>query len=187
MTMTSKERAALRAECNQLKPLVHVGQEGISWDLIASLDDALRVKELVKVQLNQSVEDSAKVAAQELAKYGVTVNCLAPTAWSRLTAPLMGGEAASDELKEKISPRWIALIATWLASPEGANVTGRVFDIRGDKLGIAEGWHLGPVATQPDDPTQLGPVVAELMGKARPNASMDGVDHEGPGFPGQTI
>lgn len=68
MTMTSKERAALRAECNQLKPLVHVGQEGISWDLIASLDDALRVKELVKVQLNRSVEDSAKSAAKQMAE-----------------------------------------------------------------------------------------------------------------------
>lgn len=68
MTMTSKQRAALRAECNQLKPLVHVGQEGISWDLIASLDDTLRVKELVKVQLNRSVEESAKSAAKQLAE-----------------------------------------------------------------------------------------------------------------------
>ena len=127
------------------------------------------------------------IAAQELVKYGVTVNCLAPTAWSRLTAPLMGGGDAPDSIKEAISPRWIAVIATWLASPEAQNVTGRVFDIRGEKLGIAEGWHLGPTAVQPDDPTQLGPVVAELMGKARLNASMDGTDHEGPGFPSQSI
>ncbi len=127
------------------------------------------------------------IAAQELVKYGVTVNCLAPTAWSRLTAPLMGGGDAPESIKEAISPRWIAVITTWLASPEAQNVTGRVFDIRGEKLGIAEGWHLGPVATQPDDPTQLGPVVAELMSKARLNASMDGTDHEGPGFPGQSI
>ncbi len=127
------------------------------------------------------------IAAQELVKYGVTVNCLAPTAWSRLTAPLMGGQDAPDEFKEKISPRWIAVLATWLASPEAAAVTGRCFDVRGNKLGIAEGWHLGPVATQPDDPTALGPVVAELMSKARLNANMDGTDHEGPGFPPQTI
>ena len=40
---------------------------------------------------------------------------------------------------------------------------------------------------QPDDPTELGPVMAELMGKARLNASMDGNDHEGPGFPSQSI
>jgi NAD(P)-dependent dehydrogenase (short-subunit alcohol dehydrogenase family) len=127
------------------------------------------------------------IAAQELVRYGVTVNCLAPTAWSRLTAPLMGGDDAPDSLKEKISPRWIAVIATWLASPEASNVTGRVFDIRGDQLGIAEGWHLGPVATQPDDPTELGAVMAELMGNARLNANMDGHDHEGLGFPGQSL
>ena len=127
------------------------------------------------------------IAAQELVKYGVTVNCLAPTAWSRLTAPLMGGEDAPEEFREKISPRWIAVIAVWLASPEAANVTGRVFDIRGETLGIAEGWHLGPVATQPDDPSELGPIVAKLMAEARPNASMDGVDHQGPGFPPASI
>ena len=127
------------------------------------------------------------IAAQELVKYGVTVNCLAPTAWSRMTADLMGGDAAPEGLADKISPRWIAVITTWLASPEAQNVTGRVFDIRGDQLGIAEGWHLGPVATQTDDPGDLGPVVAELMGKARLNANMGGVDHEGLGFPSQSL
>jgi alpha-amylase/alpha-mannosidase (GH57 family) len=30
MTMTGKQRAALRAECNRLKPQVHVGQEGLT-------------------------------------------------------------------------------------------------------------------------------------------------------------
>ena len=74
-----------------------------------------------------------------------------------------------------------------MASPEGANVTGRVFDIRGPQLGIAEGWHLGPVATQPDDPSELGPVMHELMSQARLNANMNGTDHEGPGFPVQSI
>ena len=127
------------------------------------------------------------IAAQELVKYGVTVNCLAPTAWSRMTAPLMGGDDAPDHLKEQISPRWIAVITAWLASPEAANVTGRCFDIRGDQLGIAEGWHLGPVATQTDDPGDMGPVVAELMSKARLNAAMSGKDHEGHGFPSQSI
>jgi NAD(P)-dependent dehydrogenase (short-subunit alcohol dehydrogenase family) len=127
------------------------------------------------------------VAVSLKKKYGVTVNCRASTAWSRMTADLTGGDAAPDGLAEKISPRWIAVITTWLASPEAQNVTGRVFDIRGDQLGIAEGWHLGPVATQTDDPGDLGPVVAELMSKARLNANMGGVDHEGPGFPRQNI
>ena len=67
MTMTGKDRAALRSECNRLKPLVHIGQAGIDDDLIAALDDVLRTHELVKVALNKSVDVSAKAAANDLA------------------------------------------------------------------------------------------------------------------------
>jgi RNA-binding protein len=65
--MTGKERAALRSECNTLKPLVHVGQEGLTPELVRALDDALRTKELVKVALNKSVDVPAKTAANDLA------------------------------------------------------------------------------------------------------------------------
>jgi RNA-binding protein len=68
MTMTGKERAALRSECNRLKPMVHVGMEGISKALVESLDDALRTRELVKVQLNQNADVTAREAANDLAK-----------------------------------------------------------------------------------------------------------------------
>jgi RNA-binding protein len=68
MTMTGKERAELRAECNRLKPLMHIGHDGITGPVLAALDDALRTRELVKVQLNKSVEVSAKSAANDLAK-----------------------------------------------------------------------------------------------------------------------
>ena len=128
------------------------------------------------------------IAAQELVRYGVTVNCLAPTAISRLTIPLMGGEEnLSESAMEAMSPRWIALVATWLCSAEAQNVTGRVFDIRGRHLGIAEGWHLGPTAEQPDEPGELGTVMESLMKQARLNADMSGGDHEGPGFPSQGL
>ena len=41
---------------------------------------------------------SSRIAPRELARYGVSVNCIAPAALSRLTAPLMGGdEGISDE------------------------------------------------------------------------------------------
>jgi RNA-binding protein len=68
MTMTGKERAALRSECNRLKPHVHIGAEGLTPALAKALDDALRTHELVKVQLNKSVDVTAKVAADTLAK-----------------------------------------------------------------------------------------------------------------------
>ncbi len=67
MTMTGKERAALRAECNRLKPQVHVGQEGLTPALATALSDALRTHELVKVQLNKAARVTAKEAAETLA------------------------------------------------------------------------------------------------------------------------
>ena len=42
MTMSGKDRAALRAEAHHLTPLVHVGQHGLSPTVIQSLEEALR-------------------------------------------------------------------------------------------------------------------------------------------------
>jgi RNA-binding protein len=67
MTMTGKERAELRSECNRLRPTVHVGTEGLTSSLTEALDDALRTRELVKVQLNQTADLTAKDAARQLA------------------------------------------------------------------------------------------------------------------------
>jgi len=41
-------------------------------------------------------------------------------------------------------------------------------------LAIAEGWIRGPRHAPLEDPTQLGPVVQELLAKARLNSGMDG-------------
>jgi NAD(P)-dependent dehydrogenase (short-subunit alcohol dehydrogenase family) len=128
------------------------------------------------------------VWALELARYGVTVNCLAPTAMTRLVLDVMGGEdAVSAEQKEAMAPRWISAVVAWLCSDEARNVTGRVFDIRGDRIQIAEGWHGGPVGENPGDPTRLGPVIAKLMADARLNADLFGDDAEGPGRPSRSI
>ncbi len=117
------------------------------------------------------------VCALELGRLGVTANCLAPTAITRLVAPVMGGEEnISDDLRARLSPRWVATVATWLASPAAKHVTGRVFDVRGDTIAIAEGWHRGPEDTFPAQPAEAGPVIEALLAKARPNADLDGKD-----------
>ena len=66
-SMTGKERAALRAHANRLSATVHVGQQGLTGALAKSLDDALRTRELVKVQLIKRADLSAKEAAAQLA------------------------------------------------------------------------------------------------------------------------
>ena len=115
------------------------------------------------------------ISALELARYGVTVNAVAPVALTRMTENL-GPAPETDEEREQRSPKWIAPIVTWLASEESKDVTGRVFEASGQVLAVAEGWHRGPVHEPVADPTALGPIVEELLATARPNAGMDGRD-----------
>jgi len=113
------------------------------------------------------------IAALELARYNVTVNAVGPVALTRMTEGL-GPAPETDEEREARSPRWIAPIVTWLASEESAGVSGRVFEASGQVLAVAEGWVRGPRHAPVDDPTQLGPIVAELVAQARPNSGMNG-------------
>lgn len=68
MTLSSRERAGLRAKAHHLSVTVHVGHQGITDTLRASLDDALRTKELVKVQFSKNADVTAKEAANDLAR-----------------------------------------------------------------------------------------------------------------------
>ncbi len=113
------------------------------------------------------------IVALEVARYGVTVNAVGPVALTRMTEGL-GPAPENDEAREARAPHWIAPIVTWLCSEEAAGVTGRVFEASGQTLAVAEGWVRGPSTAPIDDPTQLGPVVADLLAKARPNSGMDG-------------
>lgn len=116
------------------------------------------------------------IAAKELARYGVTVNAIAPAALTRMTEDLGMGQA-SEEAKETMSPKHIAPVVCWLASPQSATVTGRVFDVSGRMLSVSEGWHRGPTIESPDDdPETLGHAVLDLVAEARPNANMFGYD-----------
>lgn len=67
MTLTSKERAALRAEANSLAATVHLGRTGLVPGARTSLDDALRTHELVKVQMSKQLDRGPKELARELA------------------------------------------------------------------------------------------------------------------------
>ena len=116
------------------------------------------------------------IAAKELGRYGVTVNAIAPAALTRMTENLGMGQA-DEETKESMSPAHIAPIVAYLASPDAANITGRVFDVSGRALSVSESWHRGPTIENPtDDVAELGPLVQDIVSKARPNANMFGYD-----------
>ncbi len=67
--MTSKERAALRAQANSLEPLFQIGKGGMSEALVDQTADALRKRELIKLKvLLESAPESPREFADKLAE-----------------------------------------------------------------------------------------------------------------------
>ena len=66
--ITSKQRAALRAMANQMDAIFQIGKGGINDALINQVDDALRVRELIKMSILETSPITAKEAAQVLAE-----------------------------------------------------------------------------------------------------------------------
>ncbi len=106
-----------------------------------------------------------QIAAQELGRYGVTANCIAPGALTRLTGDL---DNLTDEIRRSFAPTWVAPVVAWLASPDSADVTGQVVEASGLVLAVAEGWHRGPSAPPVRSPEEVGPIVRKLLADARP-------------------
>ncbi len=67
MTLTPRERAELRSQAHHLSVTVHVGHQGLTETVKQSLDDALRTKELVKIQFSKNFEGRPKHIANDVA------------------------------------------------------------------------------------------------------------------------
>ena len=110
-----------------------------------------------------------QIAAQELTRYGVSVNAIAPGALTRLTDDL----GLPEEMQEKFQPKWVAPVVAWLASPQSADVTGQVIESSGLVLAIAEGWRRGPSTTDvPTEVSEVDALVRKLLADARPRTTM---------------
>ncbi|MES2481294.1 MAG: SDR family oxidoreductase [Pseudomonadota bacterium] len=110
------------------------------------------------------------VAARELSRYGVTVNAIAPRAETRMT---QGLREWTPEQLERRDPAWISALVTWLSSPEGAKVSGKVFEAWGYGYAVAESWQHGPITPASKDPAELGPKIEEIIRFSRKNAGID--------------
>jgi NAD(P)-dependent dehydrogenase (short-subunit alcohol dehydrogenase family) len=112
------------------------------------------------------------ITAMELARYGITVNAIAPGALTRMTEGLRPDEdrAKAGEFDSR-SPDNIAPLVVWLGSKESAGISGRVFNVAGGTISVAEGWDPGPSVEKGDrwDPAELGAIIPGLVEKAAPN------------------
>jgi NAD(P)-dependent dehydrogenase (short-subunit alcohol dehydrogenase family) len=94
-----------------------------------------------------AVAAMAIIVGQEMKKYGVTANAIAPVARTRLTvdatpstAALMGETPPEGEF-DVFSPRNVAPLVCWLASDDAASVNGEVFRVGGGTVWPMRGWH----------------------------------------------
>jgi NAD(P)-dependent dehydrogenase (short-subunit alcohol dehydrogenase family) len=113
------------------------------------------------------------VQAVELGRYGITANAIAPSARTRMTetvfADLMAAPAEDDvEAFDAMAPDNVSPLVVWLGSPLSRDVTGRVFEVEGGKVSVADGWQHGTVVDNAArwDPTVLTPVIQDLLASA---------------------
>lgn len=61
-SLTSKQRAHLRSLAHHLKPVVHVGHEGVTPAVLTAVEEAFNTRELIKVKLQENAPDRARDA-----------------------------------------------------------------------------------------------------------------------------
>lgn len=66
--LNAQDKKILRAQVQQYRSLFQIGKDGISDNLIATLDDSLRAHELVKLNLLKTAPLSTAEAAAMLAQ-----------------------------------------------------------------------------------------------------------------------
>lgn len=64
--LTPKQRAHLKSLAHSLKPILHIGKEGVTHAVLASITDAFHNRELVKVKVLESAPAEARELAETL-------------------------------------------------------------------------------------------------------------------------
>jgi NAD(P)-dependent dehydrogenase (short-subunit alcohol dehydrogenase family) len=129
--------------------------------------------------VGQSAYSAAKAAiatltlvqAVELARYGVTANAIAPSARTRMTESVFAERMQAPERGfDAMDPANVAPLVVWLGSAESKGVTGRVFELAGGEIALADGWRTGPKLDKGArwEPDEVGAAVADLLAKAAP-------------------
>ena len=66
--MTTKQRAALRSMCNTMEPVLQIGKDGITDNLVKQANDALEAREIIKCKVLENSMLTAREACDELSK-----------------------------------------------------------------------------------------------------------------------
>ena len=114
------------------------------------------------------------IAAQELARYGVTVNCLAPNARTRMTEETFGELAAPDEGFDPLDPSNIAPLVVALCADDAQDITGQCFFVYGGAVNVLRAWDAGELVAA-DGRWEAGDLLAQLRNRFPDGAAPAGM------------
>jgi NAD(P)-dependent dehydrogenase (short-subunit alcohol dehydrogenase family) len=104
-----------------------------------------------------------RIASMELGSKGITVNALAPNAYTRMTRDLPGMAHMSEA---DMGPQFMAPLVCYLASDHAANITGQTFGVNQNqlfvyKMMVTEG--VNKPGLEPWDPEQIGAAISRAI------------------------
>jgi NAD(P)-dependent dehydrogenase (short-subunit alcohol dehydrogenase family) len=110
-------------------------------------------------QLNYGAAKAAiatmtRIAAAELAQYGVTVNAIAPVARTRMTISVGMADQGQDGFDE-LAPENVAPVIAYLVSERSAWLTGQVLRPEGNRISLATPWQLDEQGFESRDGSRL--------------------------------
>jgi NAD(P)-dependent dehydrogenase (short-subunit alcohol dehydrogenase family) len=117
------------------------------------------------------------VAATELGRYGITVNAIAPSARTPMTEVVFADAMRVPRTGfDAMHPGNVSPLVVWLASAESADVTGRMFEVEGGVIAVADGWRHGPAVAKDGrwDVAEIGGPLRDLLTKAPAPADVYG-------------
>jgi NAD(P)-dependent dehydrogenase (short-subunit alcohol dehydrogenase family) len=101
------------------------------------------------------------IAAQELGRYGITVNCLAPNARTRMTEGTFGSIDAPEEGFDAMDPGNMSPVVVALCADEAQDITGQCFFVYGGAVNVLQGWSAGELFAR-DSRWDADELLAEL-------------------------
>jgi NAD(P)-dependent dehydrogenase (short-subunit alcohol dehydrogenase family) len=113
------------------------------------------------------------IASQELGRYGVTVNCLAPNARTRMTEDTFDMGTPSEGF-DPLDPANMSPLIVALSADEAQGITGQVFHVWGGAVNALRGWTGGELFTA-DEGWDADSLLGELLGRFPDGASPPGM------------
>ncbi len=101
------------------------------------------------------------IVAQELHRYGVTVNCLAPNARTRMTEDTFDMGAPSEGF-DPLDPSNMSPLVVALSADDAQNITGQVFHVWGGAINALQGWTAGELFAA-DEKWNADALLGELL------------------------